>query len=296
MTSRLWLNLALFLLVVILVSIVVFEPGKEPPATLPRLTELTSAEITHIHIKRATGKDIELVKETNGQWWMHNPYYLPANEFRVQSLLRLAETESLSSHNLADLQPASYGLNQPRAIVTFNRNTQIRFGDAEPLHQRRYVQIGDQLHTIVDTFYYQAAASPTIYLNHALLPPSANINKLVLPKLQLLLKNGQWQRIPPYPDYSADASIELINNWRYAQALELRTSEVKDGKADIEVYLTDQPEPLRFKLLQTEDEVILLRLGLGLEYVIAKDLYAKLSTLAEPDSEAANQTTPQQER
>jgi hypothetical protein len=296
MTSRLWLNLALFLFVVILISIVVFEPGKEPPAMLPRLTQLTSAEITHIHIKRATGKDIELVKETNGQWWMHNPYYLPANEFRVQSLLRLAETESLSNHNLADLQPASYGLNQPRAIVTFNRNTQIRFGDTEPLQQRRYVQIGDQLHTIVDTFYYQAAANPTIYLNHALLPPSANINKLVLPKLQLLLKNGQWQRNPPYPDYSADASIELINNWRYAQALELRPSEVKDGKADIEVYLTEQSEPIRFKLLQTEDEVILLRLGLGLQYVIAKDLYAKLSTLAEPDSEAANQTASQQEQ
>jgi hypothetical protein len=295
MTSRLWLNLALLLLAVILVSIVIYEPGKEPATTPSPLTQLTPAEINHIHINRTTGKDIELVKETSGQWWMHNPYYLPANEFRIQSLLRLAAAESLSSHNLAELQPVTYGLDQPRAIVTFNRNTQIRFGDTEPLQQRRYVQVGDQLHTIVDTFYYQAAANPTIYLNHALLPPSAKIIKLVLPDLQLLFKEGQWQRIPSHTDYSADASIELINSWRYAQAVELRTTEIKDGKADIEVYLADQPEPIRFKLLQTEDETILLRLGLGLQYVITKDLTTKLLTLPETDPEVAAQPTPQQE-
>ncbi len=294
MTSRLWLNLALLLLAVILVGIVIFEPGKKPASTLSPLTQLTAAEINHIHIKRATGKDIELVKETNGQWWMHNPYYLPANEFRVQSLLRLAATESLSSHNLVEQQPATYGLDQPRAIVTFNRSTRVRFGDTEPLQQRRYVQVGGQLHTIVDTFYYQAAANPTGYLNHALLPPSAKIIRLLLPELQLDFKEEQWQRTPPQPDYSADASIELINNWRYAQAVELRPSEIKDGKADIEVYLSDQAEPIRFKLLQTEDETSLLRLGLGLQYVIPPDLYPKLLTL--PATEAEMADPPQQEK
>ncbi len=295
MTSRLWLNLALLLLAVILVSIVMFEPGKEPPPTLPPLTQLTAAEIDHIHIKRATGTDIELVKEINGQWWMHNPYYLPANEFRVQSLLRLATTESLSNHSLAERQPVTYGLDQPKAIVTFNRSTQVRFGDTEPLQQRRYVQVGDQLRTIVDTFYYQAAANPTSYLNHALLPPSANISRLLLPELQLEFKEEQWQRTPPHPESSADASIDLLNHWRHAQAVELRTTEIKDGKADIEVYLTDQAEPIRFKLLQAEDETSLLRLGLGLQYVIARELYPKLLTLPEADSAVTGQPSPPQE-
>ncbi|MGW8228030.1 MAG: DUF4340 domain-containing protein, partial [Gammaproteobacteria bacterium] len=162
MASRLWLNLALLLFIVILLVIVIYEPGKEPVATPVSLTPLKATTISHIHIKRLSSKDIELVKEANGQWWMHNPYHLPANEFRVQALLRLAETESLSSHTLDRLQPATYGLDRPRAIVTFDRSTQISFGDTEPLQQRRYVQIGDQLHTIADTFYYQAAASPTM--------------------------------------------------------------------------------------------------------------------------------------
>lgn len=289
MASRLWLNLALLLFIAILLVIVIYEPGKEPVATPVSLTPLKATTISHIHIKRLSGKDIELVKEANGQWWMHNPYHLPANEFRVQALLRLAETESLSSHTLDRLQPATYGLDRPRAIVTFDRSTQISFGDTEPLQQRRYVQIGDQLHTIADTFYYQAAASPTIYLNHALLPPAANIIKLVLPELQLVFKDGQWQRTPPHPDYSADASIELINNWRLAQAVELRASEIKDARADIEIFLADQPEPLRFKLLHTEDETSLIRLGMGLQYVIANDSYDKLLELPESEPDTARQ-------
>lgn len=293
MASRLWLNLALLLLIAILGIIVFYEPGKQPAPVPVRLTQLTPASITHIHIKRISGKDIELVKEANGQWWMHNPYYLPANEFRVQSLLRLAETESLSNHALDQLQPATYGLDQPRAIVTFDRSTQISFGNTEPLQQRRYVQIGDQLHTIVDTFYYQAAANPTIYLNHALLPPDANIRKVVLPELQLAFKDGQWQRTPLHPEYSADATIELINNWRHAQALELRTNDVKDARADIEIVLAEQAEPIRFKLLQTEDETSLIRLGMGLQYVIANDTYDSLLALPEADPEPTEQPSQQ---
>ena len=289
MAARLWLNLALLLLVAVLVVLVIYEPGKQPAPTPVSLTPLKAATISHIHIKRVTGKDIELVKQPNGEWWMYNPYHLPANEFRVQALLRLAETESLSRHALNQLQPATYGLDQPRAIVTFDRNTQVSFGDTEPLQQRRYVQIGDQLHTIADTFYYQAAANPTIYLNHALLPPTANIIKLALPDLQLTLQQGQWQRTPLHPEYSADASVELINNWRIAQALELRTTEVKDAKADIEIFLADQPEPLRFKLLQTEDETSLIRLGLGLQYVLANDVVDNLLTLPEAASDPGQQ-------
>lgn len=285
MISRLWLNLALLLLLGILLLVVVYEPGREvepPPITLTRLTPGT---VNHVHLKRITGKDVELVKESDGQWWMHNPYHLPANEFRVQSLLHLSQAQSLSSHALNELQPATYGLDKPRVIVTFNRTEQIKFGDTEPLQQRRYVQAGDQLHTIVDTFYYQAAASPTIYLNYSLLPPAVDIVKLVLPGLQLSIEEGQWQRTPQYPELSSDASIELINNWQHAQALELRPTEVKDGKADIEVYIKGQAEPIRFKLLQTEDEVSLIRLGMGLQYIIADEVHQRLASLPEPEPE-----------
>jgi hypothetical protein len=285
MASRLWLNLALLLLLGILLLVVVYEPGKKVEPQPTRLTQLTPETVNHVHLKRVTGNDVELVKESDGQWWMHNPYYLPANEFRVQSLLRLTQAESLSNHALSGLQLATYGLDKPRAVVTFNRTEQIKFGDTEPLQQRRYVQAGDQLHTIVDTFYYQAAGNPAIYLSHSLLPPAADIVKLVLPDLQLTIKKGLWQRNPQYAELSADASIELIDNWQHAQALKLLPTEVKDGKADIEVYIKNQADPIRFKLLQSDGEVSLIRLGMGLQYIIADDVYQLLVSLPEPETE-----------
>lgn len=290
MTSRLWLNLALLLLLVILLLVVVYEPGKEVEPAPAKLTQLTPETITHIHLQRATGNDIELSKESDNQWWMLNPYYLPANNFRVQSLLRLAETESLGSHPLKDLQPATYGLDKPRAVVTFNRTVQIKFGDNEPLQQRRYVQVGDLLHTVMDTFYYQAAGNPTTYLAHSLLPPKVDIVKLVLPGLQLVYQEGQWQRTPPHNELSADSSVELIDRWQHAQALELRPTDSKDGKADIEIYLKNQPDPVRFKLLQTEDEVGLIRLGTGLQYILADDVYHHLLSLPQPETQADKPT------
>ncbi len=285
MTSRLWLNLGLLVLVGVLVLIVIYEPGKEVDPLPTRLTSLDPELVSHVYLKRITGKDIELAKEPDGQWWMHNPYYLPANDFRIESLLRLTQAESLSRHSLKELQPSTYGLDTPRAVVTFNRTEQIKFGDTEPLQHRRYVQIGDQLHTIIDTFYYQAAGNPTLYLSHSLLPPKSNIVKLVLPDLQLTLKDGQWQRSPSHPGVSADASIELINHWQLTQALELRPVEIKDGKADIKVYLRNQAEPIRFKLMQTEDEISLVRLGMGLQYMLGEDVYQRLVTLPEPEPE-----------
>ncbi len=294
MASRLWLNLALLLLIGILVLVVVYEPGKETEPQIITLTQLAPDKIKHIHLKRVTGEDIELVKESDGQWWMYNPYHLPANDFRVQSLLRLVEAESLSMHPLKDLQPATYGLESPRAIVTFNRTKQIKFGDTEPLQQRRYIQVGDKLHTIADTFYYQAAGNPTIYLSYKLLPPDVNIVKLILPDLQLIYQDDQWQRSPSHSQLSADANIELINHWQHAQALELSPTDVTDGKADIEIHLQHQTEPIRFKLQKTEEGIRLLRLGTGLQYLIADDVYKHLISLPEPDQDITNSDKPSQ--
>ncbi len=282
MRNRLWLNLLMLLLAGILILVVIYEPGKQPEPVEPKLTSLRADDISHILISRTTGEDIELAKQ-NGRWQMLKPYHLPANDFRVRSLLRLSETESKSDHDLGKLNPATYGLDKPRASVTFNHKTKIIFGKTEPLQHHRYVQIGNRLHTIFDTFYYQATGSVSMFLDHSLLPPDAKITRLVLPDLQLQLENGQWQRTPPHAELSADASVELINNWRHAQAQELRTGGDTKTKAGIEIYLQDRSEPLRFHLQHREDEYLLTRLDNGLQYVFAEDVGEQLLTLPKTD-------------
>jgi len=280
MGKRLWLNLGLLALAVGLGLLVWLEPGKTPPPGPPALTALQAEQIDHILLQRPTGPDIELARQ-DGQWWMLKPYHLPANTFRVESLLRLVSAESLSQHDLTGLLPASYGLDKPRARVTFNHTVEIAFGGTAPLQQRRYVRIGNTLHTILDTYYYQVAGKPTLFLSHALLPPAAKITRLRLPELELRLVDGRWQRTPPHPERSADASVELVNAWRHAQAIELREGSAPKGKAEVAITLAGQTEPLRFRRLKQNDDILLIRMDNGLRYVISEAIEKQLFRLPE---------------
>lgn len=283
MTSRLWLNLALLLLVGLLILVVIYEPGKQAPTQAEKLTLLSPEQITHIRITRNNDVDIELQK-SDEQWWMIAPYHLPANEFRIQSLLRLAQIESSDYHELDNLKLETYGLDNPLASITFNHNVRINFGNTAPLGQRRYLQVGNRLHTLGDTFYYQAAGRPIIYLNHALLPPHVEIKKLILPDLELSLQEGTWHVTPEHPDLSADAFVDLINNWHHAQAISLNPVKKQTVAADIEIYITSQAQPLQFKLNKSEESTTLTRLDIGIEYVIASDVLEQILSLPRPES------------
>ncbi len=292
MKSRLWLNLALLALIGVLVLLVIHEPGSDKPPHPPALTALKSEAISRILIRRENpGKPVEeiLLEKDHGQWFMRKPYAMPADDFRVHSLLRLAETASLGRHDLGGLEPATYGLDAPRATIIFDDDTVIRFGKTEPLGHRRYVQLGDQLNLIEDLYYYQAAGNLGIYLSHALLPADSKITRLQLPELSLELKEGSWQRSPAHEDISADASAELVSAWQYAQAVEVRTGKpVPDDKTlpVIRIQWQGQPQAIEFLLDKKDKETLLIRRDNGLQYVITDDQVRQLLGLPEPDSAA----------
>jgi len=288
MSSRLWLNLGLLVLVGVLVLLVVYEPGKEAPPQPATLTTLLPEQVHHILITRQNDEPIELEK-TGAQWWMRRPWPLPANDFRVQSLLRLLQAETPGPHDLARFDRTRFGLDQPLATVTFNRELSIEFGATTPLQQRRYLAVGNQLHTLFDSFYYQVAGKPVVYLSQALLPPGANIEKLVLPELTLTRQNGNWRITPPRTHLSADAPVELVDQWRTVQALSVRPVDKPAGKADIEITLQGQPEPLRFRLRQSGESATLTRMDPGLEYTLAPDKLAQLLTLPAPPAKAGEE-------
>lgn len=281
MRSRLLLNLALLLAIIGLALLVIYEPGKQPEPTLPKLTGLKPQDVSTIHIQRVTTNPVTLYKHQE-IWYMREPYKLPANDFRVQSLLRLLQTESHAQHDLSKLDPAKYGLDKPRATITFNDKLKIEFGNTESLSKQRYVRIGNTLHLIVDTFYYQAASPATGYASHAILPPG-KITALQLPDMQLTLKDGHWQLQPPREDRSADVLTELIDNWQSAQAIQLKPFEAKNlPKVDIQVTLSDQKQPIRYSLQKTGDDISLLRQDVRMRYFISEDTLNQLTKLPAP--------------
>ncbi len=298
MRSRLLLNLGLLVLVGILVAIVVFEPGKQPEPKPRPLTTLKPESITKLKLVRGPDDVIEFEKR-DGRWWLVKPWQLPARDFRVQGILRLLKADSQSRHDLASLDLAKFGLDKPRASVTFNGELTIDFGGTEPLAQRRYVRIGNDLHTIIDTFYYQVAATPESFVDLALLPPDAKIVRLVLPDLTLELKDGKWQRTPAHPELSADASIELVDAWRQTRALDVRPKaklpETRPA-GQAEVWLDGRDKPLRFSILRHENDTYLLRKDVNLAWQVTKEAADKLLKLRDEKQETAGKEEPKPEK
>ncbi len=294
MTPRTLLNLALLLIVLILIAVVMFEPGKTPEPEAVLLTDLKDSDVRKIKIVRKDKDTIELEKKS-GHWRMLAPFNLPANDYKVASVLKLLETETAARYNFADLDPARFDLVAPVVSITFNDSLSLDFGNTEPLHKQRYVRIDRQLYLIADYYYYQLVGSSTDYLDHALIREGGKITRIELPDLTLALTDGKWTLSPKNEDYSADAYTDLLNEWQHAHAVELRP--LKNGaKKDpaskqIHIFLQGSESPISFALHQTEDEFILTRADKNIEYVMAADKADALLGLqksapdAEPESE-----------
>jgi len=289
MSKRNLLNLVLLIFILVLVAVVIYEPGKEKPITPPTLTQLKINDIQHIKINRqlanANEQDIIFEKTAEG-WMMLKPYQLSANTFRIDSILKLLSAASLSQNNLKNLDQSKFGLNKSQASITFNNKTKITFGHNKSLSHQRYVKIDSTLHMIADTFYYQLMAKTESFINHKLLPEKSKIIKLRLPQTTFEQVEGRWNVTPKAEHFSADSVNQLMSEWQLSQAYDINKIKIeKKKKADITVYLSNN-KTLRFIIETNKNSFNLINLDSGVRYILStgrKDKLLKLSDIEKSD-------------
>ena len=178
------------------------------------------------------------------------------------------------------LDLAQYGLDKPAARLFLDK-LEIDFGTTTPLGNRRYVRIGNTIHLIDDVAYYHLLGSYTGFISYRLLPDPANIEALTLPKLKLVMHNGDWQPQPRPAHYSADALTRLVDAWRYASALSVSpyTPAKGAGTDEIRIRLAQRKKPLVFRIVARKPDLILARQDLGIEYHLPKDQAKAMLTL-----------------
>lgn len=274
MSKRNLLNLVLLIFVALLITLVIFEPGKESVVTPNTLTKLKVDDIQHIRIKRPNEQAIELFKNLDG-WQMSHPYRQSANAFRVESILKLLGAVSLSQNSLINLNPIEFGLKKPLATITFNDDISFEFGHNKSLNHHRYVKIGSTLHLIADTFYYQLAANSESFINHKLLPEKSKIKKLILPTVKLEQTDGKWN-VTPKNDFSTDSVNQLIDEWQLSQAYDIAIDK-KSNKlnADVKIYFKKRT-PLFFKISESQNSFNLTNVESGIRYILSSDRKDKL--------------------
>lgn len=283
MSKRNLLNLALLIFILVLVTVVVYEPGKEKAITPPTLTQLKIDDIQHIKINRrladANEQDIVFEKTAEG-WIMLKPYQLAANTFRIDSILKLLSAVSLSQNNLENLDQNKFGLSIPQATITFNK-AKIIFGHNKSLNHHRYVKIDSTLHMIADTFYYQLMAKTESFISHKLLPEKSKITKLRLPHIKFEQVDGKWNITPKADDFSADSVNQLISEWQLSQAYDINKVKIEaKTKADITIHLSNN-KIIRFKIEKNKDSFNLINIDSGVRYILSADRRDKLLKLSD---------------
>ena len=283
MNSRSILNLLLLVLLLAMAAFLVYK--KNQPQKILRLSDLQIDSITRIEIPRAGGKTI-LLKKMPGKlgdahWWMQQPYQIRAHEFRVKNLLNLSQTVVDKVYPVDQLKLSDYGLDNPRAKIIFNQ-TEIDFGKANPLNNRRYLRSGNRLVLIEDQLYPLVSAEAAAFVALELLPENKNINALQIDDWIIENKQGIWQS-QPAGKLNADQIQQLIENWQSLQAYAVHAYMPRKTDGRIIVHLGRPPssEQIEFEVSE-DDSLILARRDLGLEYHLDKSLKEKI--LANPDA------------
>ena len=270
MRSRLLLNIVLLALVGAL-SMIVYHSTDEGADKVTLLSSLAPAAVNDIRI-RHNQRDTVLHKQRDN-WVLTQPLQINANAFRIDTLLKLLTVASQADYDVAGLDLSKYGLDQPATLVRFN-DVEIAFGISNPVNGLRYVRIGERMHLIDDSFYPLLSAEIGALVARELLPPDADISKLVLPKMTLSRNaDGSWSSDG---DAGTDAIRETLDNWKHVQAFGVHNYMQRKSLARIEVYLGDEPEPLRFVVTDTDPWLIIARPALKLEYHFNLEAYDAL--------------------
>ena len=287
MSPRNLLNVVILLGVFVLAVIAIY-PGTqpEPPPPMVQLLPFSKAEIHTFNIHSHDKPVLRFAKEDQ-QWFMIEPLRIRASDYLVNTLLDIVQQPSATQLAVDKNNLAKYGLDSPRYGLEFNEFP-LAIGATDPIHQRRYVMAQDAVYLIEDYFSHLLMEGEGALIDHGLLPPGSQIEKLQLPDLTISKHQGQWQITDASQldadHYSQDSLQTLVDEWRYGRALTVTLLDEAFEKADhpvIKIYLKSQPNPIEFYVGQSQLHTVFIRPDLKVRYHLTKDTLQRLTRLSE---------------
>ena len=264
MKSRWLINLSLLLAIGVLLLVAYFEPGIEQQAEPLAITGLSQDEVHRIHLNRPVRDDLVMVRAAVRRWIIEQTPELPADDFQVSTLLRLAEQQAVRSYPATDLDLGKLQLDPPYATVILN-DTPIEFGNLEPLEGLRYVRVADQVHLIPDLYLQLIEASFTQFVRRRLFDENTRISRIVFEDFSVAETDQGWS-VEPQQDVSADDVRRFVADWQEATALHVQAAESPLEGETVEVSRAESAERLTFMVAAREPELVLVRPDLGIQY------------------------------
>lgn len=281
-----WIVIVLMLLAVLASgALLLMEPPQQQTTNTP-LTSLTPDTLNRISVVTtktdSSGSEITLqLQQRRGRWFVTHPVEIEANPIQVKKLISIIQ---LRSHNQFELQAdklSQYGLDQPKMEFHLN-NEKLLIGENDPIRKRRYVFYRQRVHLVTDTTALWMDKSPQVFVSPALLNPQTKLSRIEWPGIKLHRIDTGWQLVSTsknskISDASQDDLNALVDEWRYAQALNINLLD-KSSLATtphIKLFLQGTSEPIVF--LINPDHNSLVRPDLGIEYQLAAKTFELLT-------------------
>ena len=295
MKKPLFINLTLLAVVIVLVLLIWFDPFATPQPEPSPLTREDAGDVNQISLTRRGHLEFSLQRIRQPQtgelrWYLKSPLEMPANPDKVAGILGLLGTNSFRQYHIKSDNLAKLGL-QPPAWEMRLGDTVVKFGKTEPIGQKRFVLVKDTVHLINDQYSQYSFGSPLMLANLDILPVDKSVTELHLPDKVIKKVDGQWQSTPATDTIPQNTYKELIDQWRYAQALRVALADktdqsgfISDAKA-VTVFLEKAEQPVHFTIEANEQNVIITNKDWGVRYYLTPAVGEKLLQLQSPTHE-----------
>ncbi len=264
MKSRWIINLLLIAAIGILILVAHFEPGIDEQAETPAITTLSKDQLHRIHLNRPVRDDLVLVKTAAQGWVIKHTPELPADDYQVNALQKLAEQKAVRSYPAAELDLAQLQLDPPYATAILN-DTAIEFGNLEPLQGLRYVRVANQVHLIPDLYLHLIEASYTQFVRRRLFADITRFTRMALPGFSISKTEQGWT-VEPQQEVSADNLQQFVDRWQVATGLNIQAADSTAEGESVELIQADTGHSINFVIGAREPELVLVRRELGIQY------------------------------
>ncbi|MES9911503.1 MAG: DUF4340 domain-containing protein [Candidatus Sedimenticola sp. 4PFRAG1] len=264
MEKRSLINLGLLVVMLLLATLVWFTTDDNGEKRFQPLTGLNPSTIGQITLANNNGPTFTLQRGPSG-WTMTTPYQVEANVPRINILLDIVSTPSFEQHPAPADRLKEFGLDKPRAELLLN-DTKLVFGGTHPYNYRRYVLIDGTLHLTNDNFPHHFLALAEDFISHSLLKEGSRVEQIRTPGWRLFHTGQGWQLDPPVEGISADQLLAKVSDWENTWVSKVQKSPVEPATEFVEVSIQGSQRPIRFGLINTERELLLVRDDLGLAY------------------------------
>ena len=271
MKNKLWINLGLLVLTIVL-TVFVLSGGEEKEPEVQRISSIDKNSIDQIQVYRKDLDNFQFAKKDK-DWFLTTPQKFRVNEARINAMLRMLEVESHAQLNPNDVDLSQLGLADP--IVTMKLNDyEFQFGNTDAIDQRRYVLFQDKIHLTNDSLYQQLMTNAAFFADPNLIPDSFKISAIEYPENILEFINAQWQ-LKTLIDIKPDQLKRIPFNWENAMAISAEPFAEPEDPTVIRITSEDN-EVIQYVLVEKEPHLVLGRKDLGIQFHMGSDETNKL--------------------